>query len=132
MYKTILGIALVIFALAIAIIPVFTQCDPMIAMGKTTYMKCHWSALAEITIAAPLLVSGAMFLITRKKEGLYILSILGIVVGFAAILVPTLIIGVCPTGMPCHTVMQPSLVILGSLTVVGCVGGLVLAHKADA
>ena len=123
--------ALVVFALAIAIIPVFTQCDPMVSMGKTSYMNCHWSALAEIIVAAPLFAIGVLFLFTRKKEGLYILSILGIVLGFAAILIPTRLIGVCPTGMPCHTLMQPALVILGTLTVVGCVGGLALAHKGN-
>jgi hypothetical protein len=134
--KIVLGIALVLIALAVMIVPAFSDCQSQgksitLANGKTIPMKCHWSARAELAVGAPLLVVGALFPFTRRKSGLYILSILGVVLGAVVILIPNYLIGVCSTAMPCNTVMQPTLSILGGLAVVGSLGGLVLARRAN-
>jgi hypothetical protein len=53
-----LGITLIVIALAIAIIPAFTDCQSQgrslaLANGGTTAMKCHWTAQAEIASGVP-------------------------------------------------------------------------------
>ena len=132
----ILGIALIVFALAIAIIPTFTDCQSQgkaisLPNGSTVPMKCHWTGVGEIATGVPLLVVGAMMTVSRRKGNLRILGGMGGILGVFAILLPTQLIGVCQTSMLCHTVMQPSLVLLGSLAIV-CSGlAMVLSRKAS-
>jgi hypothetical protein len=130
-----LGIFIIAVALAAAIIPHYTDCSSqgkfMSLMGGVTVpMKCHWTGIAEISTGAPLAVIGAMMIPTRRKGSLLTLGIMGSVLGIFAILLPNYLIGVCQTSMPCHTVMKPSLTVLGSLAIVGSVGAMVLSRKA--
>jgi hypothetical protein len=134
--KMFLGISLAVIALAIAIMPSFTDCQSQgksitLANGKTIPMKCHWTAKAEIGVGVPILAVGAMLPFTRRKSGFYMLSVMGVVLGAVAILLPNNLIGVCTSGMPCDTVMQPALTALGGLVIAGSLGGLVLARKAE-
>ena len=131
-----LGITLVVFALAIAVVPNFTDCASQghfMTVGMMQVpMACHWAGRAEIAVGAPLVSVGAMMSFTRHKTGYLTLSILGVILGAAAILLPTSIIGTCPSPtMMCNTVMKPTLTILGSLTIVGSLGGLILMRKAN-
>ena len=131
-----LGITLAVLAVAIAVVPSFTDCAShgifMNVMGKQVPMVCHWSARAEIAVGVPLFGIGAMMSFTRRKTGYLILSILGVALGALAILLPTSIIGTCPTPTePCNTIMKPTLTILGSLTIVGSLGGLILMRRAS-
>lgn len=127
------GIALVVVALAVAIIPQFTDCQSQgraitLANGTTIPMKCHWTAQGEIALAVPTLAVGAMMVASRRKESSRYLAVTGAVLGVLIILLPTKIIGVCSTAMLCNTVMKPSLVALGAVaTTVGLLG-LVLAR----
>ncbi len=132
----VLGIALIVFALGIAIIPTFTDCqsqgkDLTTDTGKTIPMKCHWTGIAEIAVGVPLLAVGAMMTATRRKDNLLNLGIVGIILGVFAILLPTKLIGVCQSSMLCHTAMQPALIVLGSLVTVGSVISIVLSRKAS-
>lgn len=127
-----LGVALIALALAIAFVPHFNTCQyhgKFITMmsGATTYMKCSWSAQAEIVVGAGLLTTGILMLVGRKKESATFLSILGLVLGAATILIPTKVIGVCSSQMPCHTFMQPFLIVMGALVIALCVLGLVIS-----
>jgi hypothetical protein len=127
---------LVAIALVIAIVPAFTDCQSQgksikLANGMTVPMKCHWSARAEIGVAAPLLVVGAMLPFTRRKSSLFSLSILGAVLGVIAILIPGTLIGVCSTGMPCHTVMQPTLFVMGGLAIAASAGNIWVSRHAN-
>lgn len=136
MYKTILGITLIVFALAIAIVPAFTDCQSQgkaitLANGSQIPMKCHWTGRAEIAVGAPLAAVGIMLPFSRRKSSFYALGTLAVVLGAATILVPDSLIGVCSTGMPCHTVMKPTLNVLGGLTIVGGLTGLVLARRSQ-
>jgi len=50
------GIVLIILALVIGIVPMFTHCElagPTVPLqsGATTFMKCHWTARAESAVA---------------------------------------------------------------------------------
>ncbi len=129
-----LGITLIVLALAIGILPQFTDCHSQgkaIALpnGKTVEMKCHWTARAEIATAAPLLVVGAVMAASRRKENIWALAGLGGLLGIIAIALPNGLIGVCSSGMPCHTVMQPSLAVFGSLAIVISAGSPFLLRK---
>ena len=51
-----MGIGLILMALVIAIVPVFTDCQSQgrsltTQDGKSVPMKCHWTGIAEIGVA---------------------------------------------------------------------------------
>jgi hypothetical protein len=133
MFKSI-GITLIVLALAIAIVPAFTDCQSQgksiaLANGKTIPMKCHWTGVAEIAVGVPLLAVGSMMIPSRRKGNLTILAVMGTVLGIFAVLLPNSLIGVCSTSMLCNTVMQPSLTVLGSLAIVSSLGALVMSRR---
>ena len=73
------GIALIVVALALAIVPGFTDCQSQgksisLASGKTVPMKCHWTGVAEIGVAAPLVVVGAVMSFSRRKSNMMTLG----------------------------------------------------------
>jgi hypothetical protein len=89
----------------------------------TTPMKCSWTAKAELAVAVPLFVVGAIMSFSRRRETRIGLSILGTILGIAVLLLPTSLIGVCTSNMLCNTVMKPVLLATGSLaTAVSMVG----------
>ena len=130
-----LGIALIVLALGIGIIPHYTDCLSQgdvvtLANGKTQPMKCHWSAQAEIAIAAPLGITGVLMIPSRKKENIRNLSILGIGLGALVMAIPTQLIGVCtmPTHI-CVTTMKPLLLSLGGIVTAASLLGLVMTFR---
>lgn len=131
----ILGVTIILLALAIAIVPYFTDCQFQgraltTADGKTIPMKCHWAGIAEIGVALPLLAVGVMMTLSRRKESIRNLGIMGIILGGMAIAFPFCLIGVCQTPtMICHTVMSPALIVLGSLAVIISLGALLMHGK---
>jgi hypothetical protein len=132
-----LGVTLILLSLAIAIIPSFTDCQAegkfmTLASGMKIPMVCHWTAQAEIGVGIPLLAVGVMMIFTKRKSGFFILSIMGLVLGIIAILLPTSLIGVCNTMTAnCNTIGRPALISLGSLSIAASSGGLVLARRAN-
>jgi hypothetical protein len=132
----VIGIALIVLALAIIIVPMFTDCESQgkyltTSTGKEISMKCHWAGLAEIATGVPLLAVGIIMLLTRRKSNLYILGIIGVVMGVLTIMFPSNIIGVCQTPtMLCNTAMRPALIILGVLAIVGSAGIMLWARKS--
>ena len=131
------GIALVVLALAIAVVPAFTDCQSQgksltTTMGKSVAMKCHWTGIAEIGVAAPLLVVGAMMATNRRKDTFKNLGVMGVVLGALAISFPAGLIGVCQTPtMLCHSVMKPALMTFGSLAIVGSIGAVWVSRKLN-
>lgn len=130
-----LGIALIVIALGIGIVPHYTDCYSQgkfltLANGNTQPMKCHWSAQAEIAVAVPLAGVGVMMTAGRRKSTIWSLSTMGVVLGVTAIALPNGIIGTCggPT-MFCNTAMKPTLNVLGSVAVVGGLAAMVLTRK---
>ena len=129
-------IAIILLAMGIGIVPHFTDCYSqeqvlILANGRTQPMKCHWTAQAEIAVAAPLVGIGAMMVVSRRKETLRNLSVAGIISGFVVIALPLSLIGTCtiPTHF-CNTAMKPSLLALASLAIVSSLGITLLARKA--
>jgi hypothetical protein len=115
------GVLIMILALVIGIVPQVTDCAAhgrtlALAAGGTTLMKCHWSAMAEIALAVPLFVLGALMAFGRSKENKRNLGIMGTVLGALVILVPTTLIGVCANNMmTCRSLMLPTLILSGTI-----------------
>jgi hypothetical protein len=123
------GIVIVVLALLVAILPQFTTCESQgkyitMANGMTTPMKCSWTAKAELAVGVPLFAVGAMMAFNRRKENFLSLSVLGVILGVAVLLLPTSLIGVCSSNMLCNTVMKPTLLAAGGLVTSISLGGL--------
>lgn len=131
------GIALVGLALAIAIVPHFTDCYSQghlltLANGNTQPMKCHWTAQAEIAVGIPLVGVGAMLSFSRRKGITSGLSAMGVILGAMAIALPYSLIGTCvaPTHI-CNTAMKPALTALGSAGILGSLGAMLSARRLE-
>ena len=117
------AVSLIILAVLIAIVPIFTDCQSTGRMltlenGNQIPMKCHWTGRAELGLGLPLLTVGLAMLFSRRRESFRNLGLVGISLGIVTILLPTALIGVC--GMPdmtCHSIMQPALILMGVLVV---------------
>ncbi len=133
--KLFLGIALIVLGLAITILPVFTDCQSQgnfltTSAGKEVAMKCHWAGVAEIATGVPLLAVGVIIVATRRKNDLFYLGIVGVILGVFTIMIPNNLIGVCQTPtMLCHTLMNPALTVFGSLAVACSLGAMILTRK---
>ena len=115
----------VLLAAVIGIVPRFLACST----AKVT-MDCHWTVQAEIAVSIPLLISGMVILITRGKEYWRSASIIGIALGISVILIPSVLIGVCPSPMmECHNLMRPLLIVFGALTIISNGGLLIYSFK---
>ena len=126
------AVVIMVLAIAIAVLPHFYTCqysgrDITTATGMHVPMKCNWSAQAEIAVGLPLLAVGTMMLFSRRKESTAFLSIMGVILGIAVILIPEKLIGVCSSQMPCNTVMEPSILAMGSVVVAVSLAGTVVS-----
>lgn len=135
----IIGGSLIVLALLIGIVPMFSDCTSQgrsltLANGREIPMKCHWTGLAELALAAPLLVVGALMITSMGAESLRNLSLTGGVAGILVILLPSTLIGVCANpDMRCNALMRPSLILAGSLVVaLGVVGALQTLRRKEA
>jgi hypothetical protein len=95
-------------------------------------MKCHWTGEAAFVVAWPLLATGILLALTRRRETSRALAIIGLVLGAVVIALPTRVIGVCASEeMVCNMIMQPVLVLAGALTVVASVVALLLSTRSQ-
>ncbi len=119
--KAVLGVAMILFALVLAIAPAFTDCESAGKMvttadGREISMKCHWAGAAEVAAAIPLGIAGIYALRARRKETLRFAAIVGVGASVAAIMLPTVIIGTCVNPMMvCNTLMKPIILASGIL-----------------
>ncbi|HMB25070.1 MAG: DUF4418 family protein [Chloroflexota bacterium] len=120
MNKT-MGILMIVLALVIAIVPLFTDClangrTLTTADGRSVPMKCHWTAIAEIGLAIPLALVGIFNFTGKRKETFSTLNMIGIALGALVVLFPTVLIGVCANAMmPCNMIEKPTLILSGIL-----------------
>ncbi len=119
----VLAAAIMILAIALAVVPMFTDCQSAGRMltlesGREIPMKCHWSGRAELGLALPLFGVGLMLIFGHFKETRRTLGITGILLGIVAILLPTVLIGTCQNpDMPCLSAMKPALILIGVLVI---------------
>ena len=117
----VVAVLIVLLAIGIAVVPQFTDCQSQgraieLPNGRTVAMKCHWTGEAELGLALPIAVVGGLLGFGRRRETYRFLGILGLVLGIVAILLPTLLIGVCASAdMICNSVMRPALILMGTL-----------------
>jgi hypothetical protein len=120
MNKT-MGILLIALALVIAIVPIFTDClangkTLATADGRSVPMKCHWTAIAEIGLAVPLLLVGIFDITSKRRESFRTLNLIGLALGALVVAFPTVLIGVCANKMmPCNMIELPTLILSGIL-----------------
>ena len=132
-----LGAIVVILALVIGLVPIFSDCQSRgnaieLANGKTIPMKCHWTGRAALAMAFPLAPVGVMMAVGRRKETQRALSIVAAVSGIMVILLPTYLIGVCASeDMICNMIEQPMLILAGALTVAAGAAGLLHARGGE-
>ncbi len=130
------GVALLAFAVAIAIVPMFTDCQShgmfaTLQNGNSIPMKCHWTGVAELGLAIPLGVVGGVMVASRRKETQTYMGITGIAIAAVMLAVPNGLIGVCAAPMhTCVTLMKPALTGLTSVALVMGVVGLVQARRS--
>jgi hypothetical protein len=117
----IIAVLIIITGLLIGTIPLFTDCESQgraikLPDGRLIAMKCHWTGRAELALALPIVAVGGLLAFGRRRELRRNLGILGMILGAAVILVPVALIGVCASSdMLCNSVMQPALILLGTL-----------------
>lgn len=97
---------------------IFPVCE---AMGNG-FMKCHWTAQAEIGCGAVIALLGILLLFTNRQVRIGLQAAL-VLLHLQAILIPDLLIGVCGSDhMRCHSLTLPALNVLGAL---GLVAGII-------
>ena len=117
----ILGVVLIAAALVMAVVPPLTDCESAgraltLANGNQIPMKCHWTGQAAQGMALPLFAVGALVLVNKRREVIRNLGIVGLGLGALAILLPTVLIGVCANpDMICHTTMRPVMILTGTI-----------------
>ncbi len=129
------AVLIALLAVSIAVIPYFNNCQHdgkvlTLTNGRTVPMKCFWTAMAEIAVGVPLLGVGGMLAFSRRKETRRSLSVMGMVLGAFAMLLPTALIGVC--AMPdasCNMVLLPSMLFTGALVIAISLGTLVFSER---
>jgi hypothetical protein len=127
MLKHVIGIIFTALGLLIALGPqfLFKVCEPM---GEN-FMKCHWTAQAEIGVGAVIAALGialTVFASVKIRLGL----VTGILLsGINALLLPHALIGGCAMDdMPCRKIAFPAITVIGILLIIGA--GIYTAYLA--
>jgi hypothetical protein len=134
MFK-IAAVVIIVLALVVALVPAFTNCSYngkvlTLQNGKTVAMKCTWSAKAELALGVPLLGVGVLMLVSRRKETIRAMSILGVVLGVLVILIPTSLIGVCASAdMNCNAILKPTMIVSGIILVMVGLAALIMNER---
>jgi hypothetical protein len=122
--RIISGVAAIVLGLLISLGPqfLFKVCEPTPTLLHTSgdFMKCHWTAQAEVGIGALIVALGiALTLFASHKIRL------GLVIGIAlsdilALLVPHVLIGGCSMpSMQCRKIAFPAITAISILLLVG-------------
>jgi hypothetical protein len=127
------GGAVIIFGLLIALGPqfLFKVCPVVDGM----YMKCHWSARAEIGIGGPLIAGLGIALIVFANSKIRLGLTIGIFLsGVLALLIPHALIGGCAMhSMSCRKITFPAITVISILLLIGAaLNAFYLARKKEA
>ena len=132
----VIGILLIVVALAIAVVPAFNNCSSQgmaitLPNGKTVPMKCFWTSKAALAVGIPLALTGLLLVFAKRKETQRFLAIIaGVLSAFAAAL-PTALIGVCSMESLCVTVLRPTMILAGVLGIGLAIAAFVMAKDAE-
>lgn len=126
------GTLFIILGLLISLGPstIFAVCGPM-DDGK--FMKCHWTARAELGIGLGIVLLAVLSIVFASKE-----VRAGLLLGIAtlssnSILIPTALIGVCGgEHMQCNALTRPALLVIGVISIViALVQAVILLRKKE-
>ncbi len=130
-----LGIAIIVLALLVAIVPTNYNCEHdgkslTLADGRQVPMRCYWTARAELGLALPILGVGVVMATSRHRNAVRTLGMIGTLLGVVVALLPTYLIGVC-TGMAgsCNLVMRPAMILVGTLLVAASLAAIALSWR---
>lgn len=123
------GIIVIALGVLVALIPIviFPVCNNMIELinGKTLFMKCHWTARSELLIGILIVFDGILTIGFKKHETRIALSIMLFLFGLTALLIPTVVIGMCETAtMVCRVGTEPALIVVSVITMVFGIGNI--------
>ena len=124
------GIIVIAFGVLVALIPkvIFPVCTDMIELinGKTLFMKCHWTAMAELLVGILIVFDGILIIGFKKCETRIALNIMLFLFGLTALLIPTAaVIGMCETAtMACRIGTEPALIVVSVITMVVGIGNI--------
>lgn len=110
------GGAFTILGILTAIGPqtIFSVCDAM--DGK--FMKCHWTAQAEIGNGAIIAILGVLLFLSSRNIRLG-LQIALLALSVQTILLPNVLIGVCGGNhMSCHSLTLPALNVIAAISII--------------
>jgi hypothetical protein len=129
------GAGIIVLGLLISLGPqfLFKSCGPVVSQigGGPSWMKCHWSAQAELGAGALAAVLGLAILLSASREirigllaGVFFSAIL-------ALLIPHALIGGCPMStMPCRAVTFPAVTVLAILLLPVSAGNMLYLIRA--
>ncbi len=121
------GIVAITLGILVALTPIaiFPVCTDMIELmnGKTLFMKCHWTAMAELLVGILIVFDGMLIMGFKKHETRTALSIMLFLFGLTALVIPTVVIGMCETAtMACRVGTEPALIVVSVITMVVGIG----------
>lgn len=127
--KPTMGIITIVLGILVALIPtvLFPVCTDMIELmnGKTLFMKCHWTAMAELVMGILIVMAGILLISFKKPETRLALSIMVFLFGLVALLFTTVVIGMCMTAtMACRVGTEPALIVVSALTMAAGIGSI--------
>ena len=112
------GVAAIVLGLLIALGPqfLFKVCEPM---GEN-FMKCYWSAQAEIGIGAVIAALGVALILFANLKTRLGLTIGILLSGILALLIPHALIGGCAMeSMQCRKIAFPAITVISILLLIG-------------
>ena len=118
MKERIIGIVFIVPGLLIALGPqfLFKVCPVM----DDLFMKCHWSAQAEIGIGAVIAALGIALILFANLKTRLGLAIGILLSGILALLIPHVLIGGCAMeSMPCRKIAFPAITVISILLLIG-------------
>ena len=127
--KPTVGIIAIALGALVALIPkvIFPVCTNMLELGngKTLFMKCHWTAMAELLIGTLIVFDGILIIVFKKHETRIALSIMLFLFGLTALLMSTVVIGMCETAtMKCRMGTEPALIVVSVIIMIIGIGNV--------
>jgi hypothetical protein len=128
--KKAIGIIAIVLGVLVALIPkvIFPVCTDMIELinSKALYMKCHWTAMAELLVGGLIAFNGVLLIVFKKYETRLALSIMLFLLGLTTLLIPTLVIGMCETAtMDCRVGTEPALIVVSVTIMAVSIGNII-------
>ncbi|MDR2094527.1 MAG: DUF4418 family protein [Treponema sp.] len=112
------GIPFVLAGLLIAFGPI--TIFPVCAITHDMIMKCHWTARAEHGVGLVIAALGLLTVLVKLPAFRLGLSAAVILSAVTALLLPTVLIGVCSShNMACRILTLPALTVISTLTIIG-------------